>query len=133
MSVATPIAVQTLLGRELTPEESAQVPTLLAMVERRISRRVSDFDTRIETDDSFIDAVVDVEALAVTRVLNNPDGFRSETAGGVSYTIDSRVAAGFITILDEEWTLLGVSKSSGFSVAPVLGGGLVSPSPLDWS
>lgn len=44
----------------------------------------------------------------VRRVLRNPAGYRSESDGDVSYTLDPRVASGAVWVTDEDWALLGV-------------------------
>lgn len=112
------------LGRPLNADEtdSDLVETLIGdaenMVRVRLPGRVLDPGT------IDVGSVKQVVANAVARVLRNPDGYRSESAGGVSYTIDTRAAAGFLTILADEWLLLGLSAPSGNragSFAPVLG------------
>lgn len=118
-TTTSPQDVASRLGRPLTTDEESTVAVLLADTERMISTRAGGLDS--------IDpgALVQVAASAVVRVLRNPEGYRSEGVGGVSYTIDSRVAAGFLTILDEEWALLGLtapaSRGGAFSFGPSLG------------
>src|SRR5690606_10158648 len=54
--------------------------------------------------------VVMVECEAVMRLIRNPEGYTQETDGNYSYSIDSRVASGRLSILPEEWALLGYSQ-----------------------
>lgn len=132
--LATPADVGVLLGRSLDAQETALAETLLATVLRRIQARIPDLAERIADGKISEDAVIAVQAAAVARVLKNPDGYRSEGAGEFSYTIDTRAAAGFLTILDEEWAELGVSR--GAFAAPVTDGyaaarmGVSDPSKL---
>lgn len=108
--LATPADVEVLLGRSLDEQEAALAETLLATTLRRILARIPDLADRIADGRLTAEAVISVQATAVARVLKNPDGYRSEGAGEFSYTIDTRAAAGFLIILDDEWTELGVSR-----------------------
>jgi hypothetical protein len=110
--------VSTLLGKE--PDSPELVSVLLSAAEQRLRRRIPTFDDRLVTEDYFSETVTFVEASAVVRVLKNPDGYRSESVGGINYTMDTRAAAGFLLILDDEWELLGASAGGGFSIAPYL-------------
>lgn len=121
------------LGRELTEPETALAYVLAGDAERILASRTSD-----HTLDALDPALVaQVAASAVVRVLRNPDGFRSESAGGVSYTIDTRAAAGFLTILADEWALLGLiapsSNGGAFSFGPSLGPARPGPVPTSWA
>lgn len=123
--MATPLTptsdVAARLGRELTEAEGGLAFVLLGDAENMIRLRVPSGDL----DDLDQDALHQVAANAVVRILRNPEGYRSESAGAVSYTIDSRVAAGFMTILADEWALLGLTSppanGGAFSIAPSLG------------
>jgi hypothetical protein len=116
--IASTTDVASRLGRTLTTEEHTLVATLIYDVENMLKVRAPDKDLN-NLDPTSVQQVV---ANAVVRVLRNPDGYRSESAGGISYTVDTRAAAGFLTILDEEWRLLGLSSSGGaYSIAPSLG------------
>lgn len=125
--VATEGDVEARLGRSLRSPDEAELATLLIDdAERMIAKQAPDGDIVA----LGIAAIKQVVGGAVARILRNPEGYRSQTAGGLSVTIDTRVAAGFLTILDEEWTLLGLSAPSAqggaFSIAPRLG----TPPPL---
>jgi hypothetical protein len=133
MPMTTTDDVASRLGRPLTTDEEALASTLIGDVENmirvRLPGRVLDGTTADEG------SVKQVASAAVARVLRNPDGYRNEAAGGISYTLDSRVAAGFLTILSEEWALLGLSGAANggaFSVAPVLGTAYASPRWSPW-
>lgn len=122
--IVTTADVTARLGRPLTDDETESdlVETLIEdaenMVRVRMPGRVLDPDT------ADVVSVKQVVANAVARVLRNPDGYRSESAGGVSYTIDTRAAAGFLTILADEWSLLGLAPpraAAGMgSIAPAI-------------
>lgn len=111
--------VESRLGREISDlAEVELVETLLEDAERLISRRAPSGTLDPASLDPL--AVKQVAASAVARVLRNPDGYRSESAGGVSYTLDTRAAAGFLTILADEWALLGMPGVSAGSFGPTL-------------
>lgn len=117
--LATQADVTRRLARPLlSAEEVEQTNVLLEAALLRLARRIPNLVERAADDADFCDLVVEVQASSVARVLRNPDGFRSESAGQVSYTLDTRVASGFLMITDEEWELLGVSNSSAFTIAP---------------
>lgn len=111
--------IQARLGRPLSGDESALAETLAGDVLRRIRRRIPDLDLRVAGEGRTPTAtpVIDIEdlkivqATVVARVIRNPDGYRSENAEGVGYTLDTRAAAGFIYLDSEDWDLLGIRKS----------------------
>lgn len=105
------------LGRTLDEQEAKLVAVLAADALRLIKAKIPSFTERIASGVLDPDSVKMVIANAIVRVLKNPDGYRSESMGGMSYTIDTRAAAGFLTILGDEWSFLGVGQSAGF-VAP---------------
>jgi len=61
----------------------------------------------------------------VRRVMKNPDGFTSETAGDYSYARAGALASGQIYVGIAEWNLLGI-RSKGFKTIRV---GLPQDSP----
>lgn len=132
MTVTSPSDVGARLGRALTTDEQTLAQTLIGDAERMIAGQVPGHDLA----DIDEDALKQVVGSAVARVLRNPDGYRNEAVGGVSYTLDSRVAAGFLMILSEEWALLGLSSPSSnggaFSFAPYMETWPVR-APLGWS
>lgn len=109
MSLAVPQDVASRLGRELTPEETTQVATLLADAELLIRARIKNLDDLISTGALDRALVIMVEANSVMRVVRNPEGFKSEVDGNYSYEFASSVASGHLEILDYEWSLLGVT------------------------
>lgn len=117
-AITTPSDVGARLGRDITSDELDLVETLIEDAERLVARRT----TGGVIDPQVIDPLLvkQVVASAVARVLRNPDGYRSESAGGVSYTLDTRAAAGFLTILADEWTLLGLPGGKAGSFGPAL-------------
>lgn len=121
MSLATVEDVAARLGRETSSEENELAATLLGDAELMLRARIPDLLERAAKDSGFADLVVMVEANMVVRVLRNPDGYRQESEGGYSYTVDTRAAAGFLTVLDDEWKLLGY-RDGAFTITPHLGG-----------
>lgn len=118
MAYATPADVAVRWGRELSPEESALIGVRLADVERMILRRVPDLAAKIAAGTVLEDDVVQVEADAVLRLVRNPDGYVSETDGDYTYMLAQDSAPGRLSILPEEWELLGVTASGMFIIAP---------------
>lgn len=118
MAYATPADVAVRWGRELSPEESALISVRLADVERMILRRIPDLAARITAGTILEADVIQVEADAVLRVVRNPDGYVSETDGDYTYMVSQDASPGRLTILPEEWELLGVTASGMFVIAP---------------
>lgn len=108
------------LGWTLEGDEAALAETLAGDVLRRIRRRIPDLDLKVTgegrapvtTPAIDLEDLKAVQAIVVARVLRNPEGYRSENAEGVGYTLDTRAAAGFIYMDAEDWALLGI-KSTG--------------------
>lgn len=121
MALAQVDDVAARLGREMEPAERDLTETLLDDAELILRGRVPELPERAGADKNYRDLVVMVEANMVARVLRNPDGFRQESEGGYSYTVDTRAAAGFLTVLADEWKLLGV-RDGAFTITPSLGG-----------
>lgn len=119
MAQASEQDVAVRLGRALDQGEQELVAALLDDAEALLIARIPHLLVRAE-DEAYRKLVVMVEANMVVRVLRNPDGFRQESEGGYSYTIDTRAAAGFLTVLADEWQLLGLSGGA-FSIAPSFG------------
>jgi hypothetical protein len=117
MALAAITDVEARLGRTVTDEELVLVATLLGDAESMLLTKLPAALTRAATDLPYRATVVAVEAMAVVRVLRNPEGYRFEQTGPFSYSLDSRAAAGFLTILDTEWAQLG--HSAGFSIDTV--------------
>lgn len=120
------------LGWALEGDEAALAETLAGDVLRRIRRRIPDLDLRVSGEDytPVVTPHIDVEdlkavqAIVVARVMRNPEGYRSENAEGVGYTLDTRAAAGFVYLDSEDWALLGI-KNTGKgirSLAPMTDG-----------
>ncbi|MFE2912822.1 Gp19/Gp15/Gp42 family protein [Kitasatospora indigofera] len=118
MAYATVQDVEDRYLGQLTTDEQALAEVLLGDAENLIRSRVRDLDTRV-TDPNYLAAVVQVESNAVLRVVRNPDGYRQEMDGNYSYSISAAVASGFLSILDNEWALLGV-RPGAFTITPVL-------------
>lgn len=112
MAYATAADVEgRLVGRTLDVDEAAIVETRLDDVEALIQARIPDLDDKITSGTLNQRLVVMVEAEAVLRLIRNPEGMTQETDGNYSYSIDAKVASGRLSILPEEWTLLGFRRS----------------------
>lgn len=118
MAYATPQDVEARLGRELTPDEEAQVLELLEDVETLIRLRIPDLDERVADERIPERVVVMVEVNAVLRVIRNPDAYVSETDGNYSYTRSQEGASGFLDILPIEWEWL-LGGGGMFQIVPV--------------
>lgn len=111
MAYATPNDIQERLGRELDESEATIVATRLEDAEELILSRIPDLTEQIDGGKLRQRLVVMVESEVVMRLIRNPEGYTQETDGNYSYTIDARVASGHLSILPEEWSLLGVRRS----------------------
>lgn len=112
MSVAQVSDVEARLGRTLSAAETTQATLWLEDVERAILRRISDAVTHAATDTNYHDTLVQVESDAVTRKLENPEGYVSESSEGYSYSFNvgagrNRVVINPLDLTPEEWTALG--------------------------
>ncbi len=128
MSYANVADVEARLGRPLTDAERDLAAVLLEDAETLIRAKIPDLDERIADGRLRREVVVMIEANAVVRVLRNPGGYRSETAGDYSYTLDTRAAAGYLTIPDSDWRLLGV-RPGAFTIRPAFPR---QPCPTRW-
>lgn len=117
MAYAVPDDVADRLGRDLDETESRIVDVRLGDAERLILSRIPTLVSKVTAGTILVDTVVQVEAEAILRLIRNPEGYSQETDGNYSYMIDQRVASGRLTILDDEWRLLGVRKGI-FMIAP---------------
>lgn len=118
MAYAKVSDVQVRWGRQLTPEDTAMVTQRLEDVERMLKRRIPDLDSRVAADPQGYGVdVVQVEADAVLRLARNPEGYQSETDGNYTYMLQSDQESGSLSILPEEWRILGITgKSMGILV-----------------
>ncbi|GAB3209800.1 hypothetical protein GCM10027294_25640 [Marinactinospora endophytica] len=129
MAYATVDDVQARMGRPLTAEERQLAATLLDDVEAMLRARIADLDGRA-ADPNYRSLVVMVESNAVTRVLKNPDGYRQESEGNYSYSLNTAAAAGYLLVLDSEWALLGVSRGA-WTITPVVRSRRRHPDPWE--
>lgn len=121
MALASATDVQTVLGKELSTEETALVERRLAQVERMILRRIPDLAVKIAAGDLDESDVIDIESEAVLRVVRNPEGLYSEQDGQYGYQLSREAADNSLRITAEEWLTLGIRPSKMFSIAPRLG------------
>lgn len=120
MAYAEVADVEARLGRDLDESEAIIAAQRLEDVELLILSRIPNLIALV-TDGALSEAVVTmVEADAVIRVLRNPDGIVGETDGNYSYQLNWATVAGRLTLVPEEWRLLGL-RSNVFTIAPMLG------------
>lgn len=119
MAYASAVDIADRLGRDLDDLEARIVETRLDDVEALIKTRVPDLDDKITDGKLNQRLVIMVEADALLRLIRNPDGFTQETDGNYSYSIDARVASGRLSLLPEEWGLLGVSTGIALIVPKI--------------
>jgi hypothetical protein len=97
-------------------EREEYVETKIAEAETRLRRRLGDLQAWIDAGDTAaaradrLDSLRIVVRNAVTRVLRNPKGFRSESEGNYNYQVDARTQSGTIWISEDDWALLGLGK-----------------------
>ncbi|QGJ90920.1 head-to-tail adaptor [Mycobacterium phage BiancaTri92] len=121
MAYATADDVVTLWAKEPEPEVMALIERRLEQVERMIRRRIPDLDVKVLLNTTFKADLIDIESDAVLRLVRNPEGYISETDGAYTYQLSSDLSQGKLTILNEEWTTLGVNRLSRMStIAPNL-------------
>lgn len=132
MAVTLVAAVRVRMRRELEPLELALATELLDAAEARLRSRVADVDARLDEDPVFRTNFCNVAADAVVRVLVNPEGYRQESVGPYGWTYDTRVAAGFLTILEDEWALLSPTGGA-FTIAPSLPAPTMPAAQSEWN
>ncbi|GAA1940399.1 Gp19/Gp15/Gp42 family protein [Amycolatopsis minnesotensis] len=110
MALATVGDVSARLGRDLSPDEATQVSTLLGDAELLIKTRIPDLLARVAAGTIDSAVVIMIEANMVARVVRNPDGYVQETDGNYSYQVSTAVASGRLSVLDDEWSWLGITR-----------------------
>ncbi len=119
MAYATPSDVAVRWARTPTQEEADLIDIRLADIERIIRKRIPLLDDLILSGTLDIEDVIQVESDAVLRLVRNPEGFVSETDGNYTYQFAQSTTPGALTILPEEWALLGIVPSGGmFTLVP---------------
>lgn len=101
-----------LLGRDLTPDEVTKAPALLADASAIMRGRFPALDLATPG------TAVGVCCAMVLRVLQNPQGKRSEAIDDYSYTIDSARSAGELYLTEQEAAQLRGSARTSFSIVP---------------
>ncbi|ATN92147.1 head-to-tail adaptor [Mycobacterium phage TipsytheTRex] len=116
MAYATAEDVVTLWAKEPEPEVMALIERRLQQIERMIKRRIPDLDLKAAASATFRADLIDIEADAVLRLVRNPEGYLSETDGAYTYQLQADLSQGKLTILDEEWEILGVNSQKRMAV-----------------
>jgi hypothetical protein len=92
---------------QTVPDASlGHVVRLIQRAERIVARKVPTLAARITAGTTTADDVRDVVAAMVVRVLRNPDGKQSESAGDYSYQLASGAAGGRLYLASDELNLL---------------------------
>lgn len=102
-----------LLGRDLTPDEEAKAPALLADATAIIQARFPQLDPATPPP-----SAVGVCCAMVLRVLRNPAGLRTEAIDDYSYTIDSSRSTGELHLTEQEARTLRATLGAAFSIVP---------------
>jgi hypothetical protein len=117
MAYATWQDVQDRFGRTLTDSERLQVDAWLDDIEDTVLVRIPNLAALIAAGTLTQRTVVKIEAEAVRRRLENPQGKLTERIDDYSWTRDSSTASGSLYLTDEEWAELTPSASSdAFSI-----------------
>ncbi|AER48206.1 head-tail adaptor Ad1 [Mycobacterium phage Jeffabunny] len=116
MAYASADDVVTLWAKEPEPEVMTLIERRLQQVERMIKRRIPNLDLKVAASATFEADLIDIESDAVLRLVRNPEGYLSETDGVYSYQLQADLSQGKLTILDEEWEILGVNSLKRMAV-----------------
>ena len=118
---ATVAEVRTLHG-PMTDEQTATATDLLVRASAMLRGRVPGMDARI--DAGTLDPVLASTAVVgmVLRVLANPRGVKSTSAGPYSTTWDSAVMSGLLQVRDEDLALVAEAPRAGstFGVGTIM-------------
>lgn len=106
MAHATPQDVTDRLGRPLSPAQETQVLAWLGDAERIIRRRLPTLDALVTAGQIAAGDLVSVEAEAVIRKLNNPEGLLEYAVDDARYRRDAVTSRGTVYITDDEWATL---------------------------
>lgn len=99
---------------EIPTDQQDHVNVLIDKAERLVAECVPNWVDRIEAGTLSTLTIGDVVSSMVLRVLRNPSGYRSETAGDYTYQLDSAVASGRLFLTkDERRRLQGRCGSGG--------------------
>lgn len=110
--------VETAWGQPIPPDAASQllyVQGLLdeAETELELDPRIGSVAARLTAGVTTTERVRSAVVNMVLRVLRNPNGFRQQSAGPFSYTVDRSVASGKLTVTNRERRLLGALTGAG--------------------
>jgi len=123
MAYAAASDVEVRYGRTLTASEKAQTEAWIEDLDSEIRERIPDLDGMVSAGRPTHGTLLRVICAAVIRKLQNPEGLRTTTVAIDDYsttkTVDSTNSAGFLSLTDDEWSLL-LPGSSGdaFTITP---------------
>ena len=120
MSFANVTDVATRLGRPITDaDEIAQVNAWLGDISALIEARIPDIADRVAGGVPSTAVVAMVEANAVIRKVQNPEGKVSEDIDDYRYRLNENARRGELFLTDEEWALLEPGSGEGaFTIVP---------------
>lgn len=105
-------------GASDRPIPDSRVPYVqgrLNAAHRLLRSKAPALDARVDSGALDPALVKDVIVEMVLRVLRNPGGYRSETDGDYSYSRDTQVASGRLTVTDDDLETLGFAPGSTYS------------------
>lgn len=117
MAYATVEDVEVRFIRTLDVDETDFVTARLDDVELIIKSRIPDLDQKVTDGVLSAGLVAMVEADVVIRLLRNPEAVVGETDGNYSYQLNWSTVTGRLTIMPDEWRLLGL-RQTVFTIAP---------------
>ena len=120
MAYATVSDVEARLGRPISdPLEVVQVEAWLDDIEALIMARIPDLADRIGDGTPTVAMVVTIEANAVIRKIQNPNGVVSEGNDVYNYRLNENARKGELFLTDQEWALLLPGGGDGaFTITP---------------
>lgn len=120
MAYATVSDVEARLGRPISdPLEVVQVEAWLDDIEALIMARIPDLADRIGDGTPTVSMVVTIEANAVIRKIQNPNGVVSEGNDVYNYRLNENARKGELFLTDQEWALLLPGGGDGaFTITP---------------
>lgn len=97
--------------RPLGGQEQTNAATFLDDAWGMLGRKITDLQTKVDADPSLKAEVIRVMAVAVIRVLKNPDGTRRESIDDYTWERDESISSGELYFTDDE--LDGLNPGSG--------------------
>jgi hypothetical protein len=100
----------------IPPSQIDWVDNKLTSAEVILLNTVRDLPARIDAGTVTIDAVRIVLCNMVIRLLNNPKGIRTQSAGPFSYTLGREVSVGHLYMTNSDKRLLGLPRAQSIAL-----------------